>query len=340
MAQHLYPGCDVWLNNPLRPFEACGTSGMKAALNGGLNLSILDGWWDEWFDGQNGWAIPTADGVEDADRRDDLEAAALYDLIENAVAPRFYDRDDDGLPQGWIDDDDATPCRRSAPRCWRAAWSRTTSMQLYGPAAGAGRALNGPEFAGAKDLAAYKAKVRAAWPSVKVEHVEPSGVSDSPQIGDTLDVKAYVDLGGLEPDEVEVQLVHGHVNDTDEIWGTEVAPLDARRVLRRRSPPVRRVAVAAAHRVVRLQRAHRAQAPVARDRGRARAGAQRLSPQGVTTVARQTRIDAGPIHTAVPAPTGPPGERGRRRHCPRAARMPPRPGAVGRVSLDRRAPSR
>ena len=68
MAQTLYPGCDVWLNNPLRPLEACGTSGMKAALNGGLNLSILDGWWDEWFDGENGWAIPTADGVEDAEQ--------------------------------------------------------------------------------------------------------------------------------------------------------------------------------------------------------------------------------------------------------------------------------
>ena len=74
MAQPLYPGCDVWLNNPLRPYEACGTSGMKAALNGGLNLSILDGWWDEWYDGDNGWAIPSADGVEDTDQRDDLEA--------------------------------------------------------------------------------------------------------------------------------------------------------------------------------------------------------------------------------------------------------------------------
>ena len=75
MAQPLYPGCDVWLNNPLRPYEACGTSGMKAALNGGLNLSILDGWWDEWYDGNNGWAIPSADGIDDTDRRDDLEAA-------------------------------------------------------------------------------------------------------------------------------------------------------------------------------------------------------------------------------------------------------------------------
>ena len=86
MAQPLYPGCDVWLNNPLRPYEACGTSGMKAALNGGLNLSILDGWWDEWYDGDNGWAIPSADGVEDPDTRDDIEANALYDLIEKEVA--------------------------------------------------------------------------------------------------------------------------------------------------------------------------------------------------------------------------------------------------------------
>ena len=103
MAQPLYPGCDVWLNNPLRPYEACGTSGMKAALNGGLNLSILDGWWDEWYDGNNGWAIPSADGIEDPDRRDDIEANALYDLIENEVAPKFYDVDADGVPTRWLE---------------------------------------------------------------------------------------------------------------------------------------------------------------------------------------------------------------------------------------------
>ncbi|MSY97372.1 MAG: alpha-glucan family phosphorylase, partial [Actinobacteria bacterium] len=102
MATLLYPGCDVWLNNPIRPLEASGTSGMKAALNGALNLSILDGWWDEWFDGQNGWAIPTADGIDDPDRRDDIEAAALYDLIANSVASTFYDRDAHGLPRNWI----------------------------------------------------------------------------------------------------------------------------------------------------------------------------------------------------------------------------------------------
>ena len=103
MARQLYWGCDVWLNNPLRPLEACGTSGMKSALNGGLNLSIRDGWWDEWYDGENGWEIPTADGLVDEGRRDDLEAAALYDLLEQSVAPKFYDRDERGVPTRWVE---------------------------------------------------------------------------------------------------------------------------------------------------------------------------------------------------------------------------------------------
>src|SRR4029078_6010804 len=103
MALPLYPGCDVWLNNPLRPYEACGTSGMKAALNGGLKLSILDGWWDEGDGRDNGFAIPSADGIDDPDRRDDIEASALYDLIENEVASRFYDVDPSGVPLRWIE---------------------------------------------------------------------------------------------------------------------------------------------------------------------------------------------------------------------------------------------
>lgn len=103
MARLLYWGCDVWLNNPLRPLEACGTSGMKSALNGGLNLSIRDGWWDEWYDGENGWEIPSADGVADENRRDDLEAGALYDLLAQAVAPKFYERDERGVPQRWVE---------------------------------------------------------------------------------------------------------------------------------------------------------------------------------------------------------------------------------------------
>ena len=226
MAQYLYPGCDVWLNNPLRPFEACGTSGMKAALNGGLNLSILDGWWDEWYDGVNGWAIPTADGVEDAERRDDIEASALYDLIESSVREHFYDVGDDGLPLHWLEMVVHT-LETLGPKVLASRMVRDYVTGLYGPAARSGRALNGPTYAGAKDLAAFKARVRAAWPSVRVEHVEPSGVSDSPQIGDVLQVTAYVDLGGLAPEDVTVQVVHGRTNSADELTGDiELAPLE------------------------------------------------------------------------------------------------------------------
>ena len=163
MAQPLYPGCDVWLNNPLRPYEACGTSGMKAALNGGLNLSILDGWWDEWYDGNNGWAIPSADGVDDPDRRDDLEADALYDLIENEVAPRFYDVDARrrARPAGsrWS----GTRSSRSAPRCWPPGWSATTSASST-PRRPSPAARSTPTTHGAAELAAWKKKVKRRWP--------------------------------------------------------------------------------------------------------------------------------------------------------------------------------
>ena len=226
MALHLYPGCDVWLNNPLRPFEACGTSGMKAALNGALNLSILDGWWDEWYDGNNGWAIPTADGVEDPERRDDLEASALYDLIENQVRTKFYDLDDEGLPQNWLSMVLHT-VTTLGPKVRAARMVRDYTERLYVPAARAGWSVAAAGFAGAKDLAAYTTKVTEAWPSVHVDHVESSGVGDSPQIGETLHVTAYVSLGALDPADVEVQLVHGKTNHHgDELHDVASQPLE------------------------------------------------------------------------------------------------------------------
>src|SRR3712207_9187969 len=92
VARFMYHGADVWLNNPRRPQEACGTSGMKAALNGALNCSILDGWWDECFDGENGWAITSVEDVAAPERRDEIEAASLFALLERQVVPPFYDR--------------------------------------------------------------------------------------------------------------------------------------------------------------------------------------------------------------------------------------------------------
>ncbi|HEU5038666.1 MAG TPA: alpha-glucan family phosphorylase [Nocardioides sp.] len=223
MAQPLYPGCDVWLNNPLRPYEACGTSGMKAALNGGLNLSVLDGWWDEWYDGDNGWAIPTADGVEDVDHRDDLEAAALYDLIENDVAPRFYDTDAEGVPTRWLEMTRHT-LKSLGPKVLATRMVRDYVRQLYAPAATTAHRLNS-DFAGAAALAAWKKKVRAGWPHVRVEHVESSGVGDAPEVGDTMSVRAFVALGSLSPEDVDVQLVHGRSNGDDELLETGIESL-------------------------------------------------------------------------------------------------------------------
>jgi glycogen phosphorylase len=223
MAQPLYPGCDVWLNNPLRPYEACGTSGMKAALNGGLNLSILDGWWDEWYDGENGWAIPSADGVDDPDRRDDIESAALYDLIENEVAPRFYDADGDGVPLRWLEMVRHT-LKSLGPKVLATRMVSDYVTELYGPAAVAGRRLNS-DYAGAARLSQWKRRVRAGWPAVRVEHVESEGVGDSPEVGATLTVQAYVCLGDLAPEDVDVQLVHGVTTAEDNLTNTRVESL-------------------------------------------------------------------------------------------------------------------
>ena len=154
MAAVLCAGADVWLNNPIRPQEASGTSGMKAALNGGLNLSISDGWWDELYDGHDGWTIPTADGVGDDNRRDDLEAAALYDLIEKRVAPLFYRRAESGRPDGWVDTVRHT-LAYLGPRVQATRMVRDYVTGYYGPASVSSRAVTA-DLTVAKGLAAWK----------------------------------------------------------------------------------------------------------------------------------------------------------------------------------------
>jgi starch phosphorylase len=134
LANVLVSGVDVWLNTPLRPLEACGTSGMKAALNGVLNLSILDGWWDECYAPAFGWAIPSADGDSlDAGARDAREAASILDLIEHELAPRFYDRDD-GLPRAWLEMIRRTLCEL-APQLLATRMVRDYVQELYLPTA-------------------------------------------------------------------------------------------------------------------------------------------------------------------------------------------------------------
>ncbi len=226
MATVLYPGCDVWLNNPIRPLEASGTSGMKAALNGALNLSILDGWWDEWYDGQNGWAIPTADGVEDTDRRDDIEAEALYSLIETAVAPAFYTVDANDLPQQWIGMVRHT-LRTLGPKVLASRMVREYVQRLYAPAAVASRAFGAEDFALARGLAAWKKEVRAAWSAIRIDHVEADGVGDAVMLGSPITVRAFVSLGDLEPEDVIVEAVYGRVDADDRITHPQHAAMDS-----------------------------------------------------------------------------------------------------------------
>ncbi|NNH74581.1 alpha-glucan family phosphorylase [Nocardia uniformis] len=224
MARYLYRGCDVWLNNPLRPLEACGTSGMKSALNGGLNLSIRDGWWDEMYDGENGWAIPTADGVRDDHRRDDLEAAALYELLERAVLPRFYDRGVDGMPVRWMEMVRHT-LQTLGPKVLASRMVRDYAVEYYRPAATAFRAIAQDDFAGASALAEYRRRIESAWPGVKFIQVDSSGLPDIPIIGATLFLRARIDLGGLTPADISVQAVLGRVSTTDDLSDVTTAPM-------------------------------------------------------------------------------------------------------------------
>ncbi|WP_186304540.1 alpha-glucan family phosphorylase [Kocuria palustris] len=220
MARTLLPGCDVWLNNPLRPLEACGTSGMKAAINGGLNLSVLDGWWDELYDGRNGWAIPTADDGAPGEERDGIESAALYELIEDHVAPRFYGevRDDgaERIPHEWLAMVRHT-LMHLGPSVSAARMVMDYVAQLYVPAAGSGRAAAAAGHSRARSTAAWIARVRESWPQVGIEHVHLDGLQAEPQIGDTVELTARVRLGDLSPEDVRVEVVFGRVADGDHL---------------------------------------------------------------------------------------------------------------------------
>ncbi|RKN40857.1 alpha-glucan family phosphorylase [Streptomyces hoynatensis] len=227
MARCLYAGCDVWLNNPLRPLEACGTSGMKAALNGCLNLSVRDGWWDEWFDPDFGWEIPTADGqaAAEPERRDAIEAAALYTLLEQQVAPCFYDRGAwnhggaSGLPGRWLEMVRAT-LDRLGPKLRADRMLREYITGYYAPAAGAHRALTAEA---AEELSGFADRVRREWPRVAVDHVEAA--TEPPTLGGSVPLRVRVALGDLPPSAVEVQAVTGRVDGDDTLAEPVYVPL-------------------------------------------------------------------------------------------------------------------
>ena len=222
VARSLLQGSDVWLNNPRRPQEACGTSGMKAALNGGLNLSILDGWWDECFDGDNGWAISSAEHLDDLERRDQVEAGSLFELLEHQVVPAFYERWQGPVPRRWVQ-----RMRRSlvtlGPFVTAARMVRDYTEQLYEPTAAQREQLSADDHSLARSLAAWKEQVASRWSGVHVDQVDlDDTVAD---LGAERTVTAVVALGGLTADDVQVQLLHGPAGQGGELATPASVPM-------------------------------------------------------------------------------------------------------------------
>jgi starch phosphorylase len=215
VCRYLVQGVDVWLNNPRRPLEASGTSGMKVACNGGLNLSILDGWWVEGYAGDNGWAIGAGEEYTDLTYQDDVESRAIYDLLEQEIVPHFYKRSSDGLPRGWL-----RLMKRSiatlAPEYNTGRMVAEYAKKCYLSSSERYRKLSSGNLEAARSLAAWRRSLHRGWPQVRVLNVESAG-ADPMHVGGELCVKAKVVLGPLSPDDVQVQLFHGLVDSMGEI---------------------------------------------------------------------------------------------------------------------------
>jgi starch phosphorylase len=206
LARRLVSGVDVWLNNPVYPLEASGTSGMKAAINGVINLSVLDGWWEEGYDGSNGWAIkPASDVLSDADR-DREEARTLYEILQDQLIPLYYKAGPLGFSPGWVD-----TAKRSIASIMPVF--NTTRMvreylgKFYGPASRQWKRYSGSEFAAAKRLSEWKARVRAAWTGVALRRLDSSPRRIS--YGDSLRFEVAINLNGLSPADVTVEILFG-----------------------------------------------------------------------------------------------------------------------------------
>ena len=217
LARSLVQGADVWLNTPVRPMEASGTSGMKAVMNGGLHCSVLDGWWAECFDAgrPNGWAISSAEAVSDESRRAEIEANSLFELLETQVIPlHSTDRWADTMIHS---------LRSLGPFVSAHRMVRDYVADLYLPAATHAVELSADGHAGARELATFRARLDDLWHQVHVDRVEADeSVAD---LGTRRQISAVVSLGELHPDEVEVQLVYGHVGQSGELESAAASPM-------------------------------------------------------------------------------------------------------------------
>jgi starch phosphorylase len=231
LARSLVQGADVWLNTPVRPMEASGTSGMKAVLNGAIHCSVLDGWWAECFHAAgddpgsvaNGWAISSAESVPDEHRRTELEANSLFELLETQIVPAYHQRDDRGVPTAWARRMKES-LRTLGPFVGAHRMVRDYTRSLYIPSASRSEALSADGFAAARALAAYRSRLSEHWQGVRVDSVDTDETIGD--LGGSRPVKATVALGALGPADVEVQMVAGRVGQAGELDHPTVVTLD------------------------------------------------------------------------------------------------------------------
>lgn len=223
VARWLVTGVDVWLNTPRRFLEACGTSGMKAAFNGAINMSILDGWWDEAYESHVGWAIGHGEVYSDVEYQDKVESNAIYELLEKEVVPLFYDRAKDGLPRAWIQRMKQAMLH-ICPEFDINRMVREYATRAYFPASDRYNEFLADSAAKAKQLATWKSELTGHWRELKIESIEAANL-EQVQVGDDMRVRARVKLGGLHPDDVSVQIFHGPIDSHGNISQGEVIPM-------------------------------------------------------------------------------------------------------------------
>jgi starch phosphorylase len=219
-------GVDVWLNTPRRPNEASGTSGMKVLVNGGLNLSVLDGWWDEGYDRETGWAIGSGEEYTNADYQDQVESEALFNLLENDVVPLFYHQNAAEIPLGWIAKMKAS-MKKLTPVFSTNRMVAEYAERFYIPAGERHVRLTANKAAKVRPLVEWRKRLRDHGSEVRVVKVD-ADIPEKVVIGSKLSVKARVLLGGLSPSDVRVQLYFGGMSPDGEIVRGQAADMALR----------------------------------------------------------------------------------------------------------------